>query len=134
MWRGNKLVVEEETSVALSSTEAEYMAASAATKEAVWIRTLAHELDTPGSSDATQLLVDNQSAIALAGNAMFHDHTKHIAIRHHFIREKVESGEIALRYIPTGEQVADALTKGLSHDKHNLFSNGMGITFNDEIC
>lgn len=121
----------KQTSVALSSTEAEYMAASAATKEAIWIRTLVHELDNTSLSPIT-LRIDNQSAISLASNAVFHDRTKHIAIRHHFVREKVDSGEIIPKYVPTGEQVADILTKGLSKEKHILFSTGMGILFNDE--
>ena len=93
------------------------MAATAATKEAVWLRKLFDELDTV-SSRPTMLLIDNQSAMALAKNAMFHDRTKHIAIRHHFIREKLDSGEIAVDYVPTSDQTADVLTKGLTREKH----------------
>jgi hypothetical protein len=89
------------------------MAAAAAMKEAIWLRTLFNELDNL-SSQPTTLLIDNQSAMALAKNAMFHDRTKHIAIRHHFIREKLDSGEVAVEYVPTTKQVADVLTKGLT--------------------
>lgn len=119
----------KQSSVALSSTEAEYMAVSAATKDLIWIRTLLAELDSTAICGPTPLLVDNQSAISLTSNAMFHDRTKHISIRHHFIREKVDSGEVTVEYIPTGEQVADVLTKGLSREKHVRFSYGMGIIF-----
>jgi hypothetical protein len=104
------------------------MAAAAATKEAVWLRTLFLELDQI-SSKPTTLMIDNQSAMALAKNAMFHDRTKHIAIRHHFIREKLDLGEIAVEYVPTMDQVTDVLTKGLTREKHTRFSHGMGVVF-----
>ena len=96
------------------------MAATAATKEAVWLRKLFDELDTV-SSCPTMLLINNQSAMALAKNAMFHDRTKHIAIQHHFIREKLDSGEIAVDYVPTSDQTADVLTKGLTREKMSDF-------------
>lgn len=86
--------------MALSSTEAEYMAVASATKEAIWVNTLLDELKFP-QPQRTLLLIDNQSAISLAKNAVFHSRTKHIAIRYHFIREIVEKGEIELKYMPT---------------------------------
>ena len=114
-------------STALSSTEAEYMAASNATKEALWLRSFLSELGQPEVSEGTPLLIDNQSAIALIKNSTFHDHTKHIAVRYHFIRERYEAGEIAMIYVPTGDQVADILMKGLAREKHNRFSRLMGL-------
>lgn len=119
----------KQTSVALSSTEAEYMAASAATKEAIWIRTLIRELNMIPSPKPTLLLLDNQSAMSLAKNSVFHDRTKHISIRHHFIREQLEMGEVAVDYISTNAQVADILTKGLTREKHIRFTKGMGIIY-----
>jgi hypothetical protein len=89
------------------------MATAAAKKEAVWHRKLLDELKAV-LSHPTMLLIDNQSAMALAKNAMFHDRTKHIAIQHHLIREKLDSGEIAVDYVPTSDQTADILTKGLT--------------------
>lgn len=109
-----------------SSTEAEYMAATAATKEAVWLRTLLRELNSSETPPIT-LQIDNQSAILLAENAMFHERTKHIAIRYHFIREKLEEGEICVEYVPTNEQIADVLTKALAREKHGRFIEGMGV-------
>ena len=105
------------------------MAAAAAMKEALWLRSLAQELSPSSFQEPTTLLIDNQSAMALAKNAVFHDHTKHIAIRHHFIREKIDDEEITLQYIPTNEQVADVLTKPLMREKHNRFIEGMGVVF-----
>jgi hypothetical protein len=71
--------------------------------------------------------MDNQSAMKLAKNPQFHDRTKHIEVRYHFLRRKVEEGEIELEYIPTGDQVADIMTKGLAGDKHMKFSKKMGM-------
>jgi hypothetical protein len=120
-WQSKK-----QDSVALSSTEAEYMAASSATREALWISTFLNEL-TIIPIQPISLLIDNQSAISLAKNAVFHSRTKHIAIRYHFIRERVESGEVKLEYVPTNLQVADVLTKPLGREKHERFVEGMGL-------
>ena len=112
--------------IALSSTEAEYIAAAHAAKEAVWLRRLLTELGLDLSSP-TILHVDNQSAIAIARNPEFHDHTKHIEVRHHFLRQLINDGQIEPMYLATGEQLADALPKGLSHKKHEKFSAAMGL-------
>jgi len=65
--------------------------------------------------------------MGLAHNPEFHARTKHIAIREHYIREKVATGEIQLEYLPTGDMVADCLTKSLSREKLELFRKEMGI-------
>ena len=116
----------KQTSVALSSTEAKYIAASHATKEVVWLRRLLTELGLELDSP-TVLHVDNQSVIAIACNPEFHDRTKHIEVRHHFLRHKVEGEEIRLEYTPTDEQTADVLTKGLVRKKHKRFAKAMGL-------
>jgi hypothetical protein len=99
--------------VALSSTEAEYMALSDCVKECVWLRRL---LKGMGSEqvDPTVIYEDNQGAMALAKNVGYQARTKHIDIRYHFIREKVASGEVELVYVESKNQLADYLTKGLS--------------------
>jgi hypothetical protein len=119
--------------VALSSAEAEYMAASAAVQEATYLRQLLMDFGYPQST-ATKIYEDNQGCIALARNPVLHKRTKHIEIRYHFIREKIESGEINLIYIPTQKQQADILTKGLHKPQfeylrtvvmgHELLSSG----------
>ena len=60
-----------------------------------------------------KLYCDNKSAIAIAHNPVLHDRTKHVEIDKHFIKEKIDSGQICMPYLPTTEQVADILTKGL---------------------
>jgi Reverse transcriptase (RNA-dependent DNA polymerase) len=112
--------------VALSSTEAEYLAGAHAAKETIWLRRLLSELGHD-THPATTLHIDNQSAIAAARNPDFHDRTKHIDIRYHFLRHKVENEEIDLQYVPTGSQVADVLTKGLVREKYERFSAEMGL-------
>ena len=118
--------------VALSSTEAEYMALTLAAKETIWIRLLMTELGlmqddaTPTVNvlereGAIALKGDNQSAIALANNPVLHSRTKHIDIQHHFIRNEVTEGRIDLTYVSTEHMVADGLTKPLTHVKFFSF-------------
>ena len=79
----------KQTSVALSSTEAEYIAGTHGAKEAIWLRQFLEQIHFPPSSP-TILHIDNQSAIVIAKNPEFHDRTKHIDIRHHFLRKTQE--------------------------------------------
>ncbi|KAE8970139.1 hypothetical protein PR001_g27295, partial [Phytophthora rubi] len=99
--------------VALSSTEAEYMALSDCVKECVWMRRLLKDIGAE-QVGATVIYEDNQGAMALAKNVDYEARTKHIDIRYHFIREKVVSNEVELEYVDTKNQLADFMTKGLS--------------------
>ncbi len=76
---------------------------------------------------ATTIRCDNQGCIALAKNPTHHSRTKHIDIQHHFIREKLESGEIGLKYCPTQDMVADVLTKALAKERHENLTRSMGL-------
>jgi hypothetical protein len=91
--------------VALSSTEVEYIAAATATKELLWLQTLLTELGYPITLPSI-LYCDNQSCIALAKNPKFHERSKHIDIKYHFLREKVESKLIQFEFTPTTEMWA----------------------------
>ena len=121
MWKSRK-----QESVALSTAEAEYIALSSAAQEAVWLRRLFAELGN-GSKSPITIMEDNQSAIAMAKNSKFHGRAKHIDIRHHFIREKVNDGDIQLLYCPTGDMVADMLTKGLYQHQLKKLMDGAGV-------
>ena len=110
----------KQQTVALSSTEAEYMAESEAVKEVIWLKTFINELLFE-IKIPIQVNCDNQAAIKLAKNPIYHARTKHIDIRHHFIREKVNDGLINLNYIQTSENIADIMTKPLSGPKFNDF-------------
>jgi hypothetical protein len=95
---------------AFSTAESEYIAAAEAAKEAIWWRLFMEELGYPQST--TILFEDNEACILLSKNPQSHHRTKHIQIRFHFIREKVASSELELRYISTKDQLGDIFTKG----------------------
>uniref|UniRef100_A0AAV1VK26 Integrase catalytic domain-containing protein n=1 Tax=Peronospora matthiolae TaxID=2874970 RepID=A0AAV1VK26_9STRA len=121
-WKSQK-----QRTVALSSTEAEYMALSEATKEAVWLKVLLGELGEMTSDEAIKMYEDNQGSIALAKNPEFHKRTKHIDIRYHFVREKVESGEVVLEYCPTQDMLADMMTKPIAAVQFENIRDRLGI-------
>ncbi|POM75314.1 mitochondrial protein [Phytophthora palmivora] len=99
--------------VALSSTEAEYMALSDCIKEVVWMRRLLKDIAAE-QHGPTVIYEDNQGAMTLAKNVGYQARTKHIDIRYHFIREKIASSEVKLTYEESKNQLADFFTKGLS--------------------
>jgi len=114
--------------VTLSTTEAEYVAATHAAKEGMWLRALFGEVFPPTCiNKPTTIFGDNKSAIALAHTGQYHARTKHIDIRYHFIRYIVDAGSIKLIYCPTDEQTADTLTKALPSTKVKHFATAMGL-------
>eukprot|EP00253_Pinus_taeda_P020950 PITA_20950 len=116
-------------SVALSSVEEEYVEASTATCESIWLRKLPIN-QFRKRMEATKVYCDNQSCIKLTENPVFHDRSKHIDIRCHFIRDCVHREAVQLQYVPTGEPVADILTKALGRAKFTQFKEQLGIVEN----
>lgn len=112
--------------VALSTTEAEYIALSSAVREVIWLQQLAKECDD-GKQGIVVTYCDNQSAINLGESEAYRPRTKHIDIRFHHLREKVEKRIIQLEYVATNEMVADSLTKPVSKEKTEYCRSGMGI-------
>ena len=112
--------------VTLSTAESEYVTATHATKEAIWLRRLIGEMFRP-LRHPTILYGDNQSAIALTKDGSFHARTKHIDIWYHFIRFSVENGHIRFLYCPTNNMVADTLTKALPSTKAKHFTFELGL-------
>ena len=108
-WKSKK-----QATVALSSCEAEYIALTHCIQEAKFIKQLLTDLSF--QSDIT-ISVDNQGAIKLAQNPVFHERSKHIDIRHHFIRDEIASGNVKLVYVHTSENLADIFTKPVIHSK-----------------
>ena len=102
----------KQPTIALSSCEAELMAASEAAKEAVYLQEYLGELDIT-SDKPIALALDNKSAIDISHNPEHHSKTKHIRRRHYFIREMVEDLRISVPFVPTNENVADFFTKPL---------------------
>jgi hypothetical protein len=112
--------------VSLSTTESEYVAATHAAKETLWLRSLIKEILAP-LDEPTTLFSDNQSAIALAHDHQYHARSKHIDVRYHFIRWVIEEGSLRLVYCPTDAMVADILTKGLPSPKVKHFAAELGL-------
>lgn len=119
----------KQATVALSTTEAEYMAMSAATQEAIWLSNLHNDIF--GKHNTLEHVViygDNKSALMLSEKTTpFHPRTKHIDIRHHFIREKVTDGTVQFIHTPTQTMSADYLTKAVSFDKHKSCRERMNV-------
>jgi hypothetical protein len=92
-------------SVALSTAEAEYVAASACCAQLLWMKQTLKDF----SCELTKipLLSDNESAIKLANNPINHSRTKHIDIRHYFLRDHEAEGDIAIHHVSTEKQIAD---------------------------
>jgi hypothetical protein len=110
-WRSCKQLVPTD-----STTEEEYVVATEATKEIVWLRKILEYLQEK-QVNSTPLLVDNTSAIKLAKNPRFHDRTKHINTKYHLIRYHVEAKTIHLRHCSKNEKIADIFTKVLGREK-----------------
>ena len=117
---------QKQKTVALSSCEAEFMAATMAAMQALWLRSLLSEL-TARKPGVVTLHVDNTSAIALMKNPVFHGRSKHIDTKYHFIRECVEKGEIVVEFVRSEDQRADALTKALPVVKLATMRHLMGV-------
>jgi hypothetical protein len=124
-WQSRK-----QSSIALSTAEAEYIVACSASCEAIWLRKLMTGLFDL-EMRATLILCDNQSCIKMTENPVFHDRSKHIEIRYHYIRDMVQRGALKLQYISTDEQVVDVLTKPLSRVKFEYFRDKLGIVRKD---
>ena len=98
--------------VARSSAEAEFRAMAQGICELIWVRTLLKELRV-AQTNTMKLYCDNKAAINITHNPVHHDKTKHVEIDKHFIKEKIESGQICIPFVTSGEQLVDILTKGL---------------------
>ncbi|KAH9740957.1 hypothetical protein KPL70_002426 [Citrus sinensis] len=118
-------VLKLQTIVALSTTEAEYMAATQACKEAIWIQRLLEELGH--KQQKIRVFCDSQSALHIARNRSFHSRTKHIGVQYHFVREVVEDRSVDLQKIHTKENLADVLTKPINTDKFVWSRSSCGL-------
>ncbi|XP_068993260.1 uncharacterized protein [Neodiprion pinetum] len=122
----------KQKTVALSSTEAEYMAVAEATKEALYLKGLLVSLGIQEDSEIVTILNDNQSAISMIKNNVYHQRTKHIDVRHHFVRNEYACGVIDVKYLSTERMPADMFTKGLSGSKHRKCMSNMKIV--NSVC
>jgi hypothetical protein len=114
-----------QSTVATSSAEAEYIAATAAAKDAAWLRHLLCDLDVVTST--VPIATDSQSSLAMLNNTSSGSKSKHIDIQYHYARDCVEKKAVAFSYVPTGSMVADLLTKPVPEVIVKTCREGMGL-------
>ena len=118
--------LKKQTTIAISSTESEYVALSESGREAFWLRNLYDELGFP-QMGPTVIKSDNEGSVILTHNPQFHAHTKHIEIRHHWVRDLVNDKILDVQGCRDPEQTADILTKPLPKPKHQRHRREMGL-------
>ena len=109
----------KQNSVAQSTAEAEYVATASAANQAIWLTRILEDMGEK-QLKPVEICCDNKSAIAIAKNPIFHNRTKHIAIKYHYLREVEANGDIQLKYCNTENQLADIFTKALPRDRFQL--------------
>jgi hypothetical protein len=119
--------------VALSTTEVEYIALSGAVHEAVWLRKLLTNL-FDHEMDSTIIHCDNQSCVKLSENHVFHDKSKHIEIKYHYIKDIVQRKKLHVQYLPTHEQIANIFTKPLARTKFQYFHERLSLVENASLA
>ena len=122
-WKSSK-----QSTTADSTTEAEYLAANDAAKEGVWIRNFIQELNVvPSMKNPITVFCDNTGAVAQAREPRSHQRTKHIMRKYHLIRDIIKRGDVRIERVTSAENVADPLTKPLSHEVFEAHLQKMGL-------
>ncbi|KAK2972739.1 hypothetical protein RJ640_019387 [Escallonia rubra] len=116
----------KQNSVALSTTEAEYMAVGACCAQILWMKQTLFDFGL--KYDHIPILCDNTTAIDLTKNPIQHSRTKHIEIKHHFIHDHVQKGDIVLDFVDTNHQLANIFTKPLDSKRFTVLIRELGMT------
>ena len=116
----------KQSTISLSSVEAEYRSTRRVTVELAWLSKLLHELTVKG---ILQIPVhcDNQASIYIAKTSVYHERTEHIELNCHFVSQKLLEGLISLFHTPTNQQLADILTKPLTGVQHSQILSKLGV-------
>ncbi|GJY65930.1 retrovirus-related pol polyprotein from transposon TNT 1-94 [Tanacetum coccineum] len=116
---------EKQTALAISTTEAEYVSAEKACQQALWMKQILIDYDI--RLDDVSIMCDNKGTIDLSKNPVQHSRTKHIEIRHHFLRDNVQKGHISIEKVSSVDNIADILTKSLKRESFNYLRLGLGM-------
>nr|GEV15467.1 ribonuclease H-like domain-containing protein [Tanacetum cinerariifolium] len=115
----------KQTTHAISATEAEYISARKACQQALWMKQALIDYDV--RLDNVPIMCDNKGVIDLSKNPVQHSRTKHIKIRHHFLRDNVQKGHISIKKVPSVDNIADIITKPLKRESFNYLRLGLGM-------
>jgi hypothetical protein len=115
----------KQNSIALSTAEAEYIAAGSCCAQILWMKATLKDFGINFKN--VPLLCDNESAVKLTNNPVQHQRTKHIDVRHHFIRDHQQKGDIAIESVGTEDQLADLFTKPLDEKRFHKLKNELNI-------
>ncbi|GKA54300.1 hypothetical protein Tco_0753249 [Tanacetum coccineum] len=115
----------EQTALAISTTEAEYVSAGKACQQALWMKQAL--VDYGVRLDDIPIMCDNKGAIDLSKNPVQHSRTKHIEIHHHFLRDNIQKGNISIEKVSSEDNIADILTKPLKREPFNYLRLGLGM-------
>ncbi|GJS81693.1 hypothetical protein Tco_0748234 [Tanacetum coccineum] len=117
--------LKKQTALAISTTEAEYVSAEKACQQALWMKQAL--VDYGIRLNDIPIMCDNKGAIDLSKNPVQHSRTKHIEIRHHFLRDNVQKGNISIEKVSSEDNIADILAKPLKHEPFNYLHIGLGM-------
>ncbi|GJX28275.1 hypothetical protein Tco_0236354 [Tanacetum coccineum] len=117
--------LKKQNALAISTTEAKYVSAEKACQQALWMKQALIEYDL--RLDDVPIICDNKGVIDLSKNPMQHSRTKHIEIRHHFLRDNVQKGHISIEKVPSVDNIAGILTKPLKRESFNYLRLGLGM-------
>ncbi|KAG9442193.1 hypothetical protein H6P81_018047 [Aristolochia fimbriata] len=116
---------EKQNSISLSTAEAEYIAAGSFCAQLIWMKQMLSDYGV--NNNAMTVYCDNTTAINISKNPVQHSRTKHIDIRHHFIRELVEEGQMLIDHVSTENQLADIFTKSLDTKRFEFLRGALGL-------
>ncbi|XP_071724667.1 secreted RxLR effector protein 161-like [Rutidosis leptorrhynchoides] len=121
----------KQSTVSLSTTEAEYVALGSCCSQILWIKQQLRDFEIEDS--CTEINCDNTSAINLTKNPILHSRAKHIEIRHHFIRDHVQNGDVSIQFVDSKNQLADIFTKPLEKNQFESIRSRLNILRYEDI-